>query len=74
MKLINTLLRRIKKSPKPRGGRGHTNETKVVRVPLNALDDLDSLIEDWREKAENGKGPRYHFLKQFLEEWDEATN
>lgn len=55
-----------------RGGKGHLNPSKVVRLKLNVFDDVESLIESYRlQCAESPTSPRFQKLREFLREFDE---
>lgn len=54
-----------------RGGAGHVNPSKVLRVNESVLQDLDVLIESWRYRANHTTSPRYDKLKEFLSELEE---
>lgn len=67
-------LLRYQASPKPSlGGVQNKNPTKVVRVPLNFLEDLDVLIADFQAQSDEAteSNPRFDRLRRFLSSLDE---
>lgn len=55
-----------------RGGAGHKHSVKIVRLPLDFLEDLDILLVDWRNREINSTpgNPRYDNLRKLLDDID----
>lgn len=48
------------------GGKNHKHNTLVMRVPEEALDELDMVLEEWIIRTKDNNSPRYQRARELL--------